>query len=127
VLRLIDGLCDAGAAGVVRPPCPHRGRVIALVKPIGGLRLCRSCVARVRAMPCSRCGAVRETAARDADGGPLCPGCLVAAVLARMLGIHITAAVAWQRASRGDWTSYAAGVSRRTGAGMTHQPETAGP
>jgi hypothetical protein len=35
-----------------------------------------------------------------------------AAVLARMLGIHITVAVAWQRASSGDWTAYAAEVSR---------------
>ncbi len=33
---------------------------------------------------------------------------LPAAVLARMLGIHIAAAVAWQRASAGDWTAYAA-------------------
>jgi hypothetical protein len=39
---------------------------------------------------------------------------LPAALLARMLGIHITVAVAWQRASSGDWTSYAADVSRRT-------------
>jgi hypothetical protein len=39
---------------------------------------------------------------------------LPAAVLARMLGIHITVAVAWQRASAGDWTAYAADVSRRT-------------
>jgi hypothetical protein len=78
VLRLIDGLCDAGAVGVVRPPCPHCGRVVALVKPIGGLRLCRGCVARSRAVPCSRCGAVRETAARDAGGRPLCACCLVA-------------------------------------------------
>ncbi|NJP98894.1 hypothetical protein HCN51_57385, partial [Nonomuraea sp. FMUSA5-5] len=38
---------------------------------------------------------------------------LPAAVLARMLGIHITVAVAWQRASSGDWTTYAAEVSRR--------------
>jgi hypothetical protein len=30
-----------------------------------------------------------------------------------MLGIHITVAVAWQRASAGDWTHYAADVSRR--------------
>jgi len=52
---------------------------------------------------------------------------LPAALLARMPGIHITAAVAWQRASSGDWTSYAADVSRRTGAGMTPQPETVGP
>jgi hypothetical protein len=34
--------------------------------------------------------------------------------LARMLGIHITVAVAWQRASAGDWTDYAAEISRRT-------------
>jgi len=39
---------------------------------------------------------------------------LPAAVLARMLGIHITVAVAWQRASAGDWAAYAADVSRRT-------------
>jgi hypothetical protein len=39
---------------------------------------------------------------------------LPAARLARMLGIHISVAVAWQRASSGDWTTYAAEVSRRT-------------
>jgi hypothetical protein len=38
---------------------------------------------------------------------------LPAAVLARMLGIHITVAVAWQRASSGDWMGYAADVGRR--------------
>ena len=38
---------------------------------------------------------------------------LPAAVLARMLGIHITVAVAWQCASSGDWASYAAEVSKR--------------
>ncbi len=38
---------------------------------------------------------------------------LPAAVLARMLGIHIGVAVAWQGASSGDWTGYAAQVSRR--------------
>lgn len=36
---------------------------------------------------------------------------LPAAILARMLGIHIN--VAWQRATSGDWTAYAAAVSRR--------------
>jgi hypothetical protein len=41
---------------------------------------------------------------------------LPAAVLANMLGIHISVAVQWQRASAGDWTAYAADVSRRTGA-----------
>jgi hypothetical protein len=39
---------------------------------------------------------------------------LPAAILARMLGIHISVAAAWQRASAGDWTTYAADVSRRT-------------
>ena len=39
---------------------------------------------------------------------------LPAAILARMLGIHITVAVAWQRASAGDWTDYAAEISRRS-------------
>lgn len=38
---------------------------------------------------------------------------LPAAILARLLGIHISVAVKWQRASSGDWTSYAAEVSRR--------------
>jgi hypothetical protein len=38
---------------------------------------------------------------------------LPAALLARMLGIHIDVAVTWQRLSSGDWTTYAADVSRR--------------
>ncbi|MGB6455246.1 MAG: hypothetical protein WBH47_12265 [Streptosporangiaceae bacterium] len=38
---------------------------------------------------------------------------LPAALLARLLGIHISVAVAWQRASSGDWTNYAADYSRR--------------
>ena len=45
---------------------------------------------------------------------------LPAAVLARMLGIHITVAVAWQRASAGDWTDYAADVARRS---HQHNPD----
>jgi hypothetical protein len=39
---------------------------------------------------------------------------LPAAALAWMLGIHIAVAVAWQRASSGDWTRYAADVARQT-------------
>ncbi|MEU1721561.1 hypothetical protein [Nonomuraea sp. NPDC005692] len=39
---------------------------------------------------------------------------LPAALLARMLGIHIDVAVAWRRASSGGWMTYAADVSRRT-------------
>jgi hypothetical protein len=38
---------------------------------------------------------------------------LPAAVLARLLGIHIKVAVEWQHASAGDWTTYAAHYSRR--------------
>jgi hypothetical protein len=77
VLRLIGKLRDAGATGIVRPPCPGCGRVIALHRPIGGRWLCRNCVARSRAQPCSRCGRVGEPAARDGQGMPLCPNCLV--------------------------------------------------
>ncbi|MDT4995902.1 MAG: hypothetical protein QOH97_5794 [Actinoplanes sp.] len=77
VLRLIDALCDAGANNVVRPPCPHCGRVIALVKPRGGVRLCRTCVAKSRAEPCFGCGRVCEPATRDEHGRALCPNCLV--------------------------------------------------
>jgi hypothetical protein len=39
---------------------------------------------------------------------------LPAAILARMLGVHIQVAVQWQKASAGDWAAYAAEVSRRT-------------
>ncbi|MDN3061072.1 hypothetical protein PH213_42585 [Streptomyces sp. SRF1] len=39
---------------------------------------------------------------------------LPAAILARMLGVHIKVAVQWQQASAGDWAAYAADVSRRT-------------
>lgn len=38
---------------------------------------------------------------------------LPAAILARLLGIDISVAVAWQRISGGDWMTYAADVSRR--------------
>lgn len=76
VLRLIDRLCDAGSTGIVRPPCPHCGRVIPLVKPRGGVRLCRNCVAKSRAERCGRCGVLREPATRDDHGQAVCPNCL---------------------------------------------------
>ena len=38
---------------------------------------------------------------------------LPAAILARLLGIHIKVAVAWQRACAGDWMTYAADISHR--------------
>jgi hypothetical protein len=77
VLRLIDKLCDAGAQAITHPACPGCGRVIHLHRPIGGQWLCRNCTAKARARPCSRCGAVRETAIRDEQGRPLCPYCLI--------------------------------------------------
>jgi hypothetical protein len=76
VLRLIDALAGAGAQRIIRPACPHCGRVIALAKPRDGVRLCRNCVAKSRAEQCSRCGVVREPATRDEHGRPLCPYCL---------------------------------------------------
>lgn len=77
VLRLIEALLDAGANGIVRPACPHCSRVITLVKPRDGVRLCRNCVAKSRAETCSRCGVHREAATRDEHGGALCPKCLI--------------------------------------------------
>ena len=38
-----------------------------------------------------------------------------AAILAKTLGIHVQAAIQWQKLSAGDWTAYAADVSRRPG------------
>jgi hypothetical protein len=38
---------------------------------------------------------------------------LPAAILALLLGIHISVAVAWQRAAAGDWAAYAADISHR--------------
>jgi hypothetical protein len=32
-----------------------------------------------------------------------------------MLGIHVQVAIQWQKISAGDWTAYAADVSRRSG------------
>jgi hypothetical protein len=77
VLRLIDRLCDVGAQAIVRPPCPRCDRVIALHRRIDGQWLCRNCVAKARAQPCSRCGTVKEAAIRDVHGRPLCPNCLI--------------------------------------------------
>ncbi|RZL75047.1 MAG: site-specific integrase [Rhodococcus sp. (in: high G+C Gram-positive bacteria)] len=37
-----------------------------------------------------------------------------AAILAKTLGIHIKAATQWQKISNGDWTAYAADISKRT-------------
>ena len=76
VLRLIDELRGAGAQRITRPACPRCHRIVRLHRRIGRLWLCRNCVAKSQAQPCSRCGAVREAATRDEHGNPLCPYCL---------------------------------------------------
>jgi hypothetical protein len=38
-----------------------------------------------------------------------------AAIMAKTLGIHIQAAIQWQKISAGDWAAFAADVSRRSG------------
>jgi hypothetical protein len=77
VLRFIDELIRAGATRIRPPRCPRCDRAVSLSKLLDGQRVCRACFARTKAVPCCRCGSVREPAARDADGGPLCPNCLV--------------------------------------------------
>ena len=51
---------------------------------------------------------------------------LPAAILARMLGIPISVAVAWQRASSGDWMTYADDVSRRNEGREDDEPRNVG-
>ena len=77
VLRLIDALCENGATRIRRPACPRCRRVVTLSKQRDGLRICRNCCARARAVPCTKCGTLREPGARDGQGRPLCPYCLV--------------------------------------------------
>ena len=77
--RFIEMLDGAGVAGVVRPACGRCGRVVRIDKPLGGVRVCRSCIARSRAEQCARCGAVRDPVTRDGQGRPLCANCFVTA------------------------------------------------
>jgi hypothetical protein len=77
VLRLIDELHAAGAQQIIRPACPRCQRTVRLHRRLQDQWSCRNCVAKANAVPCTRCHTVREPAARDADGQPLCPNCLV--------------------------------------------------
>lgn len=76
VLRLIDELAGAGAVSIIRPECGRCHRVMQLYRRIDGLWCCRNCVAKTRTRQCARCGTMREPAARDEAGQPLCPDCL---------------------------------------------------
>ncbi|WP_405675559.1 hypothetical protein OG292_07895 [Streptomyces sp. NBC_01511] len=53
---------------------------------------------------------------------------LPAGQLAKMLGVHVGVAVTWQRASGGDWMTYAAAVAVRSATrappGVINAPET---
>jgi hypothetical protein len=77
VLRLIDELCAAGAHTITRPACPGCQRIVRLHRRLGQQWHCRNCLAKSRAQPCARCGAVREAATRDEQGRPLCPTSLI--------------------------------------------------
>ncbi|MGH9169689.1 MAG: hypothetical protein ACRD0Z_02260 [Acidimicrobiales bacterium] len=76
VLRLVETLSDAGIDGVRRPSCPRCGRSVRISKPLGGERVCRSCIAKSREESCYRCGARREPVTRDARG-PVCANCFI--------------------------------------------------
>jgi hypothetical protein len=41
-------------------------------KPLGGARVCRTCIAHSRIQKCVRCGARREPVTCDEDGRPVC-------------------------------------------------------
>ncbi|MCL2586384.1 MAG: hypothetical protein FWE35_28475 [Streptosporangiales bacterium] len=79
IVRLAEMLDDAGVAGVVRPACGHCGRTVRIDKPLDGVRACRRCHARSRAVPCGHCGAVRDPVTRDEQGRPVCANCFTAA------------------------------------------------
>jgi hypothetical protein len=76
--RLVELLHDAGIAGIIRPSCGHCGRTVRIDKPLGGVRACRSCIAKSRAEQCAQCGAVRDPVTRD-NGRPLCANCFITA------------------------------------------------
>lgn len=77
IVPLIDALHAAGIGGIVLPACPRCHRVVRIDKPLGGQRVCRTCIAHTRIQECARCGARREPATRDRNGQPLCPNCLI--------------------------------------------------
>jgi hypothetical protein len=77
VLRLIDELIAVGATAIARPACPRCHRVVTLSKLDAGVRICRGCQARLRAVPCARCTAVRDPVTRDENGGAICANCFV--------------------------------------------------
>ena len=77
VLRLIDALCEAGATRIRRPACPRCRRVIALSKQRTGCGSAATAVPAPAPSPARDAGQRAKPAARDDQGRPLCPYCLV--------------------------------------------------
>jgi hypothetical protein len=75
--RFIEALHAAGVAGVVRPACGRCGRLVRIDKPLDGVRVCRTRIARSRREQCARCGASREPVTRDDQGKPVCANCFI--------------------------------------------------
>jgi hypothetical protein len=75
--RLVEELHARGVAGIVRPTCPGCHRVVRIDKPLGGVRVCRTCIAHSRIQPCARCAARREPVTRDEEGRPVCANCFI--------------------------------------------------
>lgn len=75
--RFVERLHAAGVTGIVLPACPSCRRVVRIDKPLGGVRVCRTCIAHSRIEECSRCRARREPVTRDQDGGPICANCFM--------------------------------------------------
>ena len=75
--RFIEELHQAGVAGIVLPACGRCHRVVRIDKPLDGVRVCRTCIARSRREQCARCGANREPVTRDDHGKPVCANCFM--------------------------------------------------
>jgi hypothetical protein len=69
----------AGVTGFVRQACLGCHRGVRIDRPLDGMRVCRTCIARSHRQPCAGCGAIREPVTRDADGRPICANCFVTA------------------------------------------------
>lgn len=74
--RFVEHLHAAGVGGVVLPTCPGCRRVVRIDKPLGGVRVCRTCIAHSRREECARCGAHREPVTRE-QGRPICANCFI--------------------------------------------------
>lgn len=75
--RFIERMHAAGIAGIVVPTCPGCHRVVRIDKPLGGQRVCRTCIAHSRIEECARCRARREPVTRDEHGRPVCANCFI--------------------------------------------------